>query len=197
MAAACAAEAQTCDGRASFNFSPTHIEGGTMLRGGGRHLGLAAGHGSDDLFAIASLGQRTFDGQRSYVMAAMIGANQPVRLDNRLHVCPMASVGYVSAVRSGAETRGRGAAAADVRVGWLAANTPRLAVIPTFGVGAQLNGLHAAGAVPHAGRSGSLSAGVGLVFRNRVSIVPGISVAVAGVGGGAALRVAAAYNLRR
>jgi hypothetical protein len=196
-APAYAAEAQTCDGRASFNFSPTHVEARTALRAGGRHLGLAAAHGRDELFAIASLATRSFGGERSHVIAATIGANQPVRLDNRLHVCPTVSVGYVSNVRSGAENPGRAAAAADVRLGWLAANTARLAVIPTLGVGVGFNGLDTAVAASDARKSARLSAGVGMVFRNRVSLVPGISVAVAGASGGAALRVDAAYNLPR
>jgi hypothetical protein len=115
IACASPVHAQPCDGRASFNLSPTHLEVGAGAGRRGHAVGFAAGHGTDELFAIAAVARHTFaPDDTSTVVAATIGVDQPVRLDNRLHVCPLISVGYASGGHPDAR-RGRLGGMADMR----------------------------------------------------------------------------------
>ena len=60
-------------------------------------LSIAVGHGTDALFGIVSGATHTVDGaDRVKMFAGTIGTDQPLSPDNKLHVCPMVTVGYAS-----------------------------------------------------------------------------------------------------
>ena len=129
------ADAQICAGRASFNIAPTHVELDAGTNTSGRGLGVSVGHGRDALFGIVSWSTDSADGAgRVGSLAGTLATDQPLSPDNKLHVCPMITVGYVSEVNGAPEQGGHVGASIAADASRLVVNTPRLKVMPTIGL---------------------------------------------------------------
>jgi hypothetical protein len=172
---------QICAGRASFNLSSTHVELDAGTSGGGGSFGAAVGYGTDALFGVAAIARHQLEGDdaRAIVIAGTAGTDQPLSPDNRFHVCPMITLGYIRHSTSGAEGGALFGAAAVGEVAMLAVNAPRLRVVPTLGLELRYHGV---GRTPaFFGRDGgdgdnTFTAGVGLVGWNRLTVVPRIVI---------------------
>ena len=174
------AGAQTCAGRASYNLAPTHFGLDAGANADGRGLGGSVGYGTDALFGIVSGATHAVSGAGSVSgLAVTLATDQPLSPDNKLHVCPMITVGYVShsddALRQ--DVRMGASVAADASM--LTVNTPRLRVIPTIGIDLRFNGVgRPAGlfAQDASRDDNTFSAGIGFVIWNRLSLVPRVVV---------------------
>jgi hypothetical protein len=174
------AEAQICAGGASFNFAPTHYTLNAGTNRSGQGIGLSVGHGTDALFGIVSGATRTVaDARRIHSIAGTLGTDEPLSPDNKLHICPMLTLGYVADSNAATGDRRRFGASAAVDAAMLAMNTPRMRVIPTIGIDLRFNGVgRPAGlfAQDASRDDNTFSAGVGFVIWNRLSVVPRVVV---------------------
>jgi hypothetical protein len=193
------ADAQICAGRASFNLAPSHFELDAGANRRGRGIGLSVGHGTDALFGVLSGASHTITGAGSvHVFAATLATDQPLSPDNKLHVCPMISLGYMSGA-PGTADGGRVGASAAADAAMLAVNTPRLRVIPTISIDLLFNGVGRTTALfaQDASRDyNTFSAGLGFVIWNRLSVVPRVVVPFRSVRHGA-FHMTVGYNVLR
>jgi hypothetical protein len=177
--AASPADAQTCAGRTSFNLAPTHFGLDAGTNGSGRGFGASLGSGTDALFGILSGATHAVTGAGSVEgLAVTLATDQPLSPDNKLHVCPMITVGYMSD-SNGTTGHGRIGASAAADASMLTMNTPRLRVMPTIGIDLRFNGVGRTIGLfaQDASRNDStFSAGIGLVIWNRLSLVPRLIV---------------------
>ena len=194
------AHAQICSGRASFNLAPTQFVFDAGVNGSGQGVGVSVGHGRDALFGIASVATHTMTGaERVQVIGATLATDQPLSPDNKLHVCPMIMVGYVSGTDGPAGQDGRIGASVAGDAAMLAINTPGLRVMPTIGIDLRLNGVGRTTGLFAQGPSRSdntFSAGIGFVFGNRISVVPRVVVPFHSLSQ-SGMQMTASYNLLR
>jgi hypothetical protein len=145
---------QICVGGLSFNFAPLQLGATAVTTSADHRAEFTAGFGTDRLFVSGRAGVTERDGLAGFNTAIAVGANQPLRVDNRLQFCPMIAVGRTS--RGAADLTGHLAA------GWLARNRGTLAIVPSIGVGV--------------GTAVSLDGGVGFIIRTRFAITPRVVV---------------------
>jgi hypothetical protein len=159
-----ASSAQTCAGALSFNFAPLQVAGAGQWSVGSRSAAGSVAAGSDRLFGALSTGVN-FDRAVAHVGLA-VGTDQPLSLDNRLHLCPVATLAY--ARQQGSAAAGAGG---HVAVGWVARNAARLSIVPSaaFGVRQMPDGAHDGGPLRH---GAELHAAVGFILRGRVAVIP-------------------------
>ncbi len=118
--------------------------------------------GTDRLFAGGELSAAPIRNARIVSAVASFGTDQPLTLDNRVHVCPLASFGIS---RHGDNVRGRAAAGASL--GLLLKNGGRVAVVSALAVR-----VHARANVdPFA----SVEAALALILHNRVLLRPSVA----------------------
>ncbi len=142
------------------------------MSAGGRAAGASVAAGSDRLFGAISSGLRfsALDRRVAHVALA-VGTDQPLTLDNRLHVCPVATATY--ARRQGSASAG---AAGHVTFGWVARNAAGLIVVPSaaFGVRYLPEGAPDARPLEHAAE---IQAAVGFILRGRLAVTPRVMFA--------------------
>ena len=112
-------------------------------------------------------------------LAVTLATDQPLSPDNKLHVCPMITVGYVSDANGTTGQGGRIGASAAADASMLTMNTPRLRVMPTIGIDLRFNGVgRTIGlfAQDASRNDNTFSAGIGFVIWNRLSLVPRLIV---------------------
>lgn len=162
------ARAQTCAGGLSFNFAPLQlgVVPAWSSLGGGASVSLA--YGSDRLFAAGLAGVAA--GGRDSRIGMTIGVDQPVRRDNRVHVCPTVTASYARVEQESGADLG-----AHVAVGWLARNTAALGVVPAVGVSIG-NGAASALGVQPLRFTGAVDAAVGISIRSRYAFTPRVIV---------------------
>src|SRR5688500_2107132 len=89
------ARAQLCAGAPSFNRAPIQLGLAPSIAAGELRLGLYGAAGTDLVFGSAGVAREpaggTHGGRRWIVR---VGSNQPIRLDNRLHLCPLAGLSW-------------------------------------------------------------------------------------------------------
>ena len=161
------ASAQTCAGALSFNFAPLQVGGAGQWSTVSRSAGASLGAGSDRLFGDLSTGVN-FDRRVAHARLA-IGTDQPLSLDNRLHLCPVVTLAY--ARRQGNAAAGAGG---HVAVGWVARNSARLRIVPSAAFGVR----HLPDGAPDRDPlrpAAELSTAVGLILRGRVAVTPRVS----------------------
>ena len=156
-----AAAGQTCAGGLSFNYAPLQLGAAAAAAPAQFDADVAAGYGSDRLFASGFAGLRAARGDDDMTarVGLTVGVDQPARLDTRLHLCPA-----VTASRTQSRRAPDTDLTAHVRAGWLARNSAGLAVVPSIGLGFGTN------------RSGGVEAAVGFVVRARYAVTPRIAV---------------------
>jgi hypothetical protein len=129
--------------------------GGEIVVGdGGGRMGAGAGYGHDGLFGSVLVSVRS--------LTTTLGTNQPLTLDNRVHLCPLVTVGFVER-RSVA----RGTVSAGASLGFLARNSAAVALVPAVG----LRLYSEAGGRPF----GEASAALGITFRARLLVRPALT----------------------
>ena len=168
LCAAADGRAQTCAGGMSFNFAPLQlglVPAWSSL-GGGASVSLA--YGSDRLFAAGLAGIAA--GGRDSRIGMTVGVDQPVRRDNRVHVCPTVTASYARV-----EQASRAELGAHVALGWLARNTSALAIVPAVGVSMGSGTAGALGVQPHR-FTGAVDAAVGVSVRSRYAFTPRVIV---------------------
>jgi hypothetical protein len=152
----------------SFNFAPLQIGGSPEWSEGGRAATGSVAIGSDRLFGALSTGVAFTgaDRRRMAHAAVAFGTDQPLRLDNRLHLCPIATFSY--ARRQDVSTAGAGG---HVTVGWVARNASNLTIVPSAGFGVRHR--------PHSAHDhlAELEAAVGFILRGRAAITPRVTFA--------------------
>ena len=194
------AEAQLCAGRSSFNLASTHfaLDAGASRRG--RGIGASVGHGTDGLFAIVSGVTHRVAGAGSVnLVTATLATDQPLSPDNKLHLCPIIMVGYLSDRNGATGRRSRIGVAAAGDASMLAVNTPRMRVIPTISIDLLFNGIGRSTALfaQDASRDDhTFSAGLGFVIWNRLSVLPRVVVPIVSVNR-SAFQMTVGYNVLR
>lgn len=174
-----AADAQVCSGRSSFNLANTHAELNMGASRSGRAVGISVGHGADALFATVAGTRHWLEGERDiYTVAGLIGSDQPLTPDNRLHACPMLTLAYERDA-SGTSRGGRVGVSASGDASLMLVNTGTMRVMPTIALDLRLTGVSRIAALlaHEAGRHRStFSGGVGFVMWNRLSIAPRVVI---------------------
>ena len=167
------AEAQLCAGGMAFNLAPLQIGVAPAWSNDGSSMAASVGTGSDYVFGAVSTGWHfgQDDEPRVWRVAVDVGTDQPLRVDNRLRVCPVLTV---VAARRG--DRSSAAAGGHVAVGWVARNKAGLLVVPTASLGLRHRAEHAAIQNPleHAIE---MDGGLGLILNARIAITPRVTVA--------------------
>jgi hypothetical protein len=167
------AEAQLCAGEMAFNFAPLQIGAAPAWSDEGPSAAVSVGAGSDYMFGAVTSGWHfgQDDDPRVWRVAVDVGTDQPLRVDNRLRVCPVLTV--VVARRG---DRSSAAAGGHVAVGWVARNAAGLLVVPTASLGLRHRAEHAAIQNPleHAIE---MDAGLGLILNARIAVTPRVTVA--------------------
>lgn len=173
------AHAQICAGRTAFNLAPTHVGFDAGANGSGHGVGVSVGHGRDALFGIVSAATHTVAGAAVHAVGATVATDQPLTPDNKFHICPMITLGYVSDEHAATGEGGRFGVSAAGDASMLAVNTPGLRVVPTISIDLRFNGVGRTTGffAQHAGRNdNTFSGGIGFVIGNRLSIVPRLVV---------------------
>jgi hypothetical protein len=167
------AEAQICAGGMAYNFAPLQVGVVPGWSDEGTSAAASVGMGSDYVFGAVTTGWHSGgdDEPRVWRVAVDVGTDQPLRVDNRLRVCPVLTV---VAARRG--DRSSAAAGGHVALGWVARNEPGLLVVPTAALGLRHRAEHPAAQRPleHAIE---LDAGLGVVLHARVAVIPRVTVA--------------------
>ena len=189
LVAASPAGAQVCAGRQAFNAASVqaggYVENARSRRGAGGHVGA----GTNALFAIASFRTGAGLGARTQVLTGTVGTDQPLTADNRLRLCPFITAGHVWAPEE-AETAAGVTGSAAMRLGYIAVNTHRRVIVPTFGVEFSRH------RAPVDGRGTilRLDGGVGMLLPNRWGVLAEIGAAFSRGRGGPHLRLGASYG---
>jgi hypothetical protein len=188
------AGAQICDGRAAFDLAPAQLGFHTGWTSRGHVTGMSIGAGSDRLFAIGSVESQALVDSPAYRLTATVGTNQPLRLDNRLHLCPILGAAYTRRP----DTNMFGVAGGG-SMGVVAKNSAALVVIPTLSV--RIRPVFGDTSRAFAGLSSeppaTLNFGVGLLILNRISFMPSAALELARAHTTAGLQVAVSYNFPR
>src|SRR5262245_863923 len=126
MSVARVASAQICAGSMSFNFAPLQFGGAPEWGAGTATATGSVAAGSDRLFGTFAAGviAPQPDGVRIPHATMAVGTDQPLSVDNRWHLCPIATLAYA---------RGQGTAAGvggHVAIGWLARNAAGVTIVP-------------------------------------------------------------------
>ena len=99
----------------------------------GHGVGVSVGHGTDRRFGGGTvLAHSTDETGDVYMIAGTLGTDQPLSPDNRFHVCPMITIGYLSDSDAAPSDGGFGLSLAG-DASMLVINGPRLRVAPTIG----------------------------------------------------------------
>jgi hypothetical protein len=190
------AQAQICAGRSPFNLAPAQVELNAGVNSSGAGYGVGAGYGTDYLFGIATLVLHKMDGaDRVEMFTVSGGTDQPLSPDNKFHVCPMITVGYISGSDAPGE-EGRFGFSVSGDASMLIVNSPRVRSALTIGLDFRKN----------VGRPASLFAqdprlayhtftgGIGFLLRNQLSIVPRIVLPFGSLSH-TGFQIAVGYNL--
>jgi hypothetical protein len=162
-------------------------------------VGVSVGYGTNNLFGTGVVLAHQADGADVRMIAGTVGSNQPLSPDNRFHVCPMITVGYISGAgrspNDDGENEGRLGLSVSGDASMIVVNMPGMRVAPTIGLDFRR----------HVGRTASLfaqdasrashtfTAGVGFLFGNRLSLVPRVVLPFGSIGR-TGIEVAVAYN---
>ncbi len=193
------ADAQICAGRAPFNLASTQFALDAGWNRAGQGIGFSAGHGIDQLFGIGTLVLQSFDEDSAlHMITGTLGTDQPLSPDNRFHVCPTITMGYISGPHAAPDVDGRFGLAVAGDASLLVVNGPRARVTVTIGLDLR----------KHVGRSASLfvqdaretdhtfSGGIGFLLANRWSVVSRAVLPFGSISD-TGLQVTFGYNLRR
>jgi hypothetical protein len=193
------ADAQICAGRAPFDLASTHFEFDAGMNSTGHGVGVTLGHGTDNLFGMGVVLARTAnDADRVHMIAATIGTDQPLSPDNKFHVCPMITVGYISGLHVSPDNDGRFGLSIAGNASMLLVNTAPMRVVPTIGLDFRKNvGQTASLFAQDAGLTyHTFTAGIGFLGWNRLSLVPRVIVPLGSITQ-TAIEVTVAYNVIR
>jgi hypothetical protein len=193
------ADAQMCAGRASFDLASTHFELDAGMNKSGHGVGVSVGHGTDNLFGIGVVLTHSADqADRVHMVAGTIGTDQPLSPDNKLHVCPMITVGYISGSDVLPNDNGRFGLSVAGHASMLAVNTPRMRVVPTLGLDFRQNVGQAVSLFAQDARRTyhTFTTGIGFLIWNRLSLVPRVVVPFGSISQ-TGVEVTVAYNLIR
>ena len=162
------ASAQICAGSMSFNFAPVQVGGAPEWSGGSRAATGSVAAGSDRLFGMLSVGLSAAHGDRDRIPLATVavGTDQPLSLDNRWHLCPVATVVYARRQSSSAGVGGH------IAIGWIARNGAGLTIVPSATVGLRQMPIAASPPLEHAAE---LQTAIGFILRGRVAVTPRVS----------------------
>jgi hypothetical protein len=164
------ASAQICIGAGTFNAAPVHVGITGALSSHHRQLGASVGFGTDRLFAVSSYATRTDDPARESrnSLTVVVGADQPIRRDNRLRVCPLAGIELGPGV----------GLSAGASAGLMLTNTRTAAIIPTIGVRLTRDrtGSRISESVERRESSVTALVGVGWAFTNGFAVAPLVNV---------------------
>ena len=151
----------------SFNFAPVQFGGAPEWSGGTRAATGSVAAGSDRLFGALSIGLIA-QGDRDRIPHATVavGTDQPLSLDNRWHLCPVATVAYARTHRS---TTGVGG---HIAIGWIARNGAGLTIVPSAAVGVRQMPVAGSPPLQHAAE---LQAAIGFILRGRVAVTPRVA----------------------
>jgi hypothetical protein len=163
-----AASAQICAGSMSFNFAPVQFGGAPEWSSGTRAATGSVAAGSDRLFGALAAGLIAAQGDRDRIPHATVavGTDQPLSLDNRWHLCPVATVAYA---RTQSSTAGVGG---HIAIGWIARNGAGLTIIPSAAVGVRQMPVPGSRPLQHAAE---LQTAIGFILRGRVAVTPRVA----------------------
>ena len=149
----------------SFNFAPLQF-GGTPEWGAGTRTATASvAAGSDSLFGTLAAGliSAPARGDRMPHATLAVGTDQPLSLDNRWHLCPIATLAYARGQGNAAGVGGR------VAIGWIARNATGITVVLSAAVGVRQMPSAEGAPLQHLGE---LQAAIGFILRGRLAVTP-------------------------
>jgi hypothetical protein len=160
-----AASAQICAGSMSFNFAPLQFGGAPEWSAGTTAAIGSVAAGSDRLFGTLSAGllESQAGGDRIPHATVAVGTDQPLTVDNRWHLCPIATITYARGHGDAAGAGGR------VAIGWIARNAAGLTVVPSAALGVRQMPVPANPSLQHAAE---LQAAIGFILRGKVALTP-------------------------
>jgi hypothetical protein len=149
----------------SFNFAPLQFGGAPEWSAGTTAASGSVAAGSDRLFGTLAAGliAPQAGGDRIPHATLAVGTDQALTVDNRWHLCPIATLAYA---------RGQGSAAgvgAHVAIGWIARNAAGVTIVPSAAVGVRQ--LPSAESAPLR-HLAELRAAVGFILRGRMAVTP-------------------------
>lgn len=171
--------AQICAGRASFDYRPLQFRAAGAFAEGQRETAVAVAHGVDRLFVQADAAYDPRSRVSRHAFSAAVGTDQPLTLNNRVHFCPLVTLAYGWTPQP-QRNRERVDLLAEVRIGWLSANTNAVAVIPTASLGYRRRYTPGSVLIDPGGNALTSSAGIGVVLRNGVAFRPAVSIPLSG-----------------
>jgi hypothetical protein len=172
MAGARAAWGQTCAGAMSFNFAPLQVAGAAQVSAGGSAAAASVAAGTDRLFGGISTGMKFAELDRRVAHVALaVGTDQPLRVDNRLHGCPVVTVTYARGQDSAAVGFG-----GHLSLGWIARNAADVMIVPSARLGFSQMPDAAPAARPLEFVT-EIQAAVGFILRGRLAVTPRVMLA--------------------
>jgi hypothetical protein len=152
----------------SLNLAPWQVSAGAGWGSAGHPAAVAVTTGTDRVFGSVTSGVvfAAADGKNTPLAAVTIGTDQPLTLDNRVHLCPMLTVDY-----SRRDKRSGLGAGGHVALGWVVRNRASLAIVPAVAAGVRYRPAAAASASVLQ-RAAEADAAVGFVIRGRVAFIP-------------------------
>ena len=177
LGVAAPASAQLCTGQPSFSAGPVQITPSAAFAEGATEFGGSVAGGSERLFAGAGLFRSNYSDieEGAFSLAGGVGANFVADRSNHVHVCPIARVSWQNGPNSGDLDLRTLTYGAGGQVGFVATDTGRLAVVPTFGASvhnARVNVSFADLDETATETFGLVNVGVGLIFNQRMSLNP-------------------------
>ena len=171
------ADAKICSGRAPLTLASTHVELDAGMNQSGHGVGVSVGHGTDRLFGGGTvLAHSTDETGDVYMIAGTLGTDQPLSPDNRFHVCPIITIGYLSDSDAAFRRRLRAVACR----GCLDARHQRAAAAsgPAIGLDFRKNVGRAASFFAQDGEADyhTFTGGVGFLIWNRLSVIPRVVI---------------------
>lgn len=197
------AAAQICAGAASFSSGPLQVGAAIAFSDNARAFGGAFGGGTDAVFVLGSVGGVTIDNTdgTAVQLAVTVGSDQAVDREGRVRLCPVGSLTYLSGPSVGIFDTSTVGFSGGGEVGVVAAETPTVSVIPTFGVRVAHERLTVR--LPRVDSEtvsetfGLANIGVGFVFNDQIALVPSVSVPIGLEGGDTLFAIALAVNFGR
>ena len=159
------ASAQICAGSMSFNFAPLQFGGAPEWGAGTTAAAASVAAGSDRLFGTLAAGliSPQARGDRIPHATLAVGTDQPLSVDNRWHLCPIATLVYAHGEGSAAGVGGR------VAIGWMARNAAGITIVPSAAVGVRPMPSAESAPLQHLAE---LQAAIGFILRGRLAVTP-------------------------
>ena len=201
--AASTADAQTCQGYASFSSGSLRIGAGANYSDNVNSYGGALGFAPRDakIFVAGNLGHVSFDGTDETAMS--YGGEGGYQIDlggqQSFQACPVIGMGYIGGPKNQGGTVGDVSSMAfygGMQIGARYRGSPSLELVPTTGITIQHASVKFSGTAtePDAETYAMVSLGSGFVYNRNLTIRPSVEIPMGLAGADKTFQVAVSYN---